>query len=213
MGIQFRKHQHASKYAATALSSHYVLALLGAVAFSSMVFALSLQSFQRTTSSGSLEVHDQQPIAKLVEGVVIPGHPVYVLYRVRDKAKLFLEQRPKEKIRLQLEYAHDRLVSAETLLERKEMSLAISTLSKAEMYLGEAADDLIRHHETGSVVDQALLREVMDVADLHIATMTTMREGLTDQDRDSIDRLLNYTKALRSSLSGYLRATFDRQQS
>jgi hypothetical protein len=119
-------------------------------------------------------------------------------------------QNPKQRSSLMIEYARDRLLSSVDLYSTGEHQLALSTLMKAEIYLGRAAEELLKTRNSGGSIEQNDLRELLDAIDIHIQTLQSMKESFTDAEKVQCDQLLSYTMIhsgemicmLKSSCSG-----------
>ncbi|KKS95828.1 MAG: hypothetical protein UV71_C0003G0062 [Microgenomates group bacterium GW2011_GWC1_43_13] len=77
------------------------------------------------------EINYQMPY----QGKVLPDNPLWVFKAARDKLWYLITSSPLKKAELALLFSDKRLVSAQTLFEKKKPDIAISTLAKGEKYL------------------------------------------------------------------------------
>jgi len=112
--------------------------------FSFLIFLLSFHlSFaksdlvfaQTATSSSHQEINYELPYPGL-----LPDSPLYFLRIIRDKTIGFLISDPLKKAEFNLLQADKRLNAGIYLFNKGKTSLALSTVSKAENYFGEALD-------------------------------------------------------------------------
>jgi hypothetical protein len=156
----------------------------------------------------SLDAKNQKPLAKLLEQRIVPGHPIYLFFMVRDQVRLFMTKESKDRSRLMIEYARNRLLSAIDVYSTGEHQLALATLMKAEVYLGRAASELLKTSNGNESISQNDLRLLLDAIDIHIHTLQSMKQTLTDSEKVQFDQLLNYTMSLHDSLIGFSRTSF-----
>lgn len=76
---------------------------------------------------------------------LLPDHPLYPALMVRDKISLWAAP-DDQRQRRQLLYAQERLDSARQLAAKGNMDLAVSTLSKSQLYLLTVAKDSREDH-------------------------------------------------------------------
>lgn len=192
----------------SSLTVGYVGASALALLFGVFVLLMSFRSFVMQNSKNEVDVKDQRPLAKLVEKRIVPGHPVYPLFMVRDWMRLTLTREPRERSRFMVELARDRLLSALDVYSTQEHQLALSTLTKAEVYLGRAAEELMRTKESGVEVSQHDLKLLLDAIDVHIMSMRAMKSTMTDSEKVQCDQLIGYTMSLRDTMIGFSRTSF-----
>ncbi len=190
------------------ITARYVGASALALFFAFCILFISFRTSGLGTHGSDLDVKDQKPLAKLLEKRIVPGHPVYVFLMVRDQVRLLFTKDPKIRSQIMIEYARDRLLSSIDLYSYGEHQLALSTLMKAEVYLGRAAEELIRSLEGGENVSQQELRLLLDAIDVHVQSLQGMKQSRTDSEKVQFDQLLNYTLSLRDSLLGFSRTSF-----
>lgn len=85
---------------------------------------------------------------------ILPDHLLYPALMLVDKAALANVTSPSERIRIQVNYAYRRLNAARTLAANHKMGLALSTLTKSQKYLNQAAQEALT---TGSVEDRQIV--------------------------------------------------------
>ncbi len=89
-----------------------------------------------------------------ISAEILPDHLLYPVVMMIDKTALASAKTPAERIRIQVNYAHRRLNSARTLSAHNKPGMALSTLTKSQKYLNQAAQDAIAQ---GTVQDRALV--------------------------------------------------------
>lgn len=156
----------------------------------------------------SLDAMNQKPLAKLLEQRIVPGHPMYFMFMIRDQLRLLVTKEPNDRSKLMIEYARDRLLSAQDVYSTSEHQLALATLMKAEVYLGRAASELLKTRSEDEGISQHDLRQLLEAIDIHIEALQSMKQTLTDSEKVQFDQLLSYTMSLHDSLIGFSRTSF-----
>ncbi len=106
------------------------------VLFGSTILYTSIFSVNRSITSQVLKPLSAQHW--YLSGPILPDHPMYVGLMARDRVVLSLTPAPEQPLR-KLEYARKRYDSAVALLDKGEADLALSTLSKSQHYVLQAA--------------------------------------------------------------------------
>jgi|GEM_PF-365345 len=192
----------------SSLTVGYMGASALALLFGVFVLMMSLRSFVIQNGKNDIDVKDERPLAKLIEKRIVPGHPAYPLFMVRDWVRLTLTRESRERSRLMVELARDRLLSALDVYSTQEHQLALSTLTKAEVYLGRAAEELVRTKERGGEVSQYDLKLLLDTIDVHIVSIQAMKSTMTDSEKVQCDQLIGYTMSLHDTMIGFSRTSF-----
>jgi hypothetical protein len=110
------------------------------------------------------------------------------------------------RVHMQIEFARERLTSADKLFQRGENALALTTLSKAETYLGKAASELM---QTDIQMEQTEDVQTLATAiDLHLTYMSSIKERLSDEEKSRIDGIEFYTRTMRTTLEGFFHTSF-----
>ncbi len=89
---------------------------------------------------------------------ILPDSPLYFLKVVRDNLLGFFISEPLKKADYSLLMADKRLTSASSLLDKKNYSLAITTLSKAENYFDKAIQSAAKAKGEGKDAGEILNR-------------------------------------------------------
>lgn len=106
--------------------------------FAGLILAVSLISSNRSLSG----VTQRLSTMEFYWGSqVLPDHPFYVLLMARDRARLWLVE-SEEEPELRLRLAERRFQSARQLALQQKNELAISTLTKSQLYVLDAARQL-----------------------------------------------------------------------
>ena len=115
---------------------------------------------------------------------VLPDHVFYPVLMAIDRSRLEAAH-PVEKIYLQIEYANRRLFYAAELLETGKSDLALTTLTKAEKYMLQAAREA-QSSETPLEVRQFASKAL----EVHIRETIAMKNSFSDEQRVVLDPLL-----------------------
>lgn len=103
-----------------------------------LIFLLSFNiSFAQTATPNSQQINYELPYPGL-----LPDSPLYFLRVIRDKIVGLLISDPLKKAEFNLLQADKRLNAGIYLFNKGKVSLAFSTVSKAENYFGEAIDKI-----------------------------------------------------------------------
>lgn len=118
-----------------------------------------------------------------LNGDILPDHVLYPAVMVADRFKL--ETAPQDKkLTIYITYANLRLDSAEKLINKDNQPLAISTLTKSQKYLLQAAQATLEQKPATSTtlfVYRTLL--------YHLNRHQQLKNRLTDSEKNIIDRL------------------------
>lgn len=193
------------------LSLRYVLASIVCLGFGLFILFVSFFASGNSPLNANFNVLPvtrlQHPFTKMMKGQMVPGHPLYLMFVMRERLRLILTRDPSLHMRLQIEYARERLEAADILLRGGETSLAITTLSKAEAYLGSASNEFM-HSSTVSNRNEIDLQALGDATELHLKYMASMKGGLSDEDKPRLDGIQEYTTSMRKTLEEFFRTTF-----
>ena len=106
--------------------------------FAALILATSLVSSNRSVNGAK----ERFSTLEFYWGTqFLPDHPFYVVLMARDRAQLWLAGADQEPV-LRLQYAEKRYQAARTLATKNKAELAISTLSKSQIYVLDAARQL-----------------------------------------------------------------------
>lgn len=133
-----------------------------------------------------------------VDETILPDHLAYPVLMVLDRAKLEMDS-PEERVYTQVEYARRRFEATEGLLEKGNTSLALTTITKGEKYLINAAHGAI-DLEHGD----AQRRFVFKTLEYYDRDLERIKQLFPDADRPTIDHLQEEMDALLVQLDGLL---------
>ncbi len=119
-------------------------------------FKLNAQEDGETSVLGEDDVFINYNLA--YHGKVLPDHPLWPVKALRDKLWLLVTTSPTRKAELRLLFADKRIASSVVLFEREKYNIGISTLTKAEKYLEEAADLEKKNRKNGIDTTDFLIR-------------------------------------------------------
>jgi len=153
-------------------------------------------------------MEEARPLAKMFAKEVLPGSPVYGMYMVRDRIRLIFTPDIYKRTALFQEYSVYRMGRAMAVFLNGECSLAISTASKAQVYLGRAVENVTKLKQSGGA-DTALLREqavsLYGTLLEHESLLHELRERCgNQQDTMRLDSLIEYNRSLQQSIHGEL---------
>ncbi|MBI5151465.1 MAG: hypothetical protein HZA34_02730 [Candidatus Pacebacteria bacterium] len=188
------------------LTWRYLILSLFVGLFACIILFLSLRSSDSLTKQPS-DLYATRPLAKLLGGKIIPGNPLYLFYMARDRIRFITEHRPQERYLLLVEYARSRLLAAQELIRYDEVSLGITTLAKAEVYLGLAVETLLKYHPE-QTIDQHQINQLFTALTIHEQYMREIHDALSDTQKTELDKLISYNLALQQTLYGFVRASF-----
>jgi hypothetical protein len=151
---------------------------IGLLAFSFLIFLLSFSFNSAKTyaatedlsaSSSSKRVNYDLPYPGL-----LPDSPLYFLRVIRDKIVEFLISDPLKKSEFDLLQANKRLNAGIFLFNKGKMSLALSTISKAENYFLQALDALGKAKEQGRSTDgiEGKLKDALEKHEQELESLT-----------------------------------------
>lgn len=129
-----------------------------------------------------------------VNQTILPDHVAYPVLMAVDRVKLELDT-DQERIYTQVEYAHRRFEYAHALMEKENFSLALTTITKAEKYLIQAAHDALRL-ENGHPQQQYVVKNLA----FYDQRLEEIKHFFTDSDRVVIDELQLEIQALKHQL-------------
>ena len=137
---------------------------------------------------------------------ILPDSPFWYLKAIRDRIWLIVTTNPMRKAELSLLFADKRIMTAQKLFENNKPQLALSTLTKAEKYLQNAADIEARQRK-GGVDTKSFL---MTLAKASLAHITKIKEFLSlapDDVRPEMVKAGDYSRSVfqqsRSTLESY----------
>lgn len=168
----------------------------GMIVFASCILALSLQSTNAGSSAFTLPSTAQQPMSKFVLREMIPGNPMYALYMARDRIVLELTKDPVQNGLLRVEYANRRMETAKILIDRDETAAAVSTLAKAQIYMGKAV-------ELFTTYDQSKLPQLKVQLLEHRKQLEAAKAHLINADPSRLDDLIGFNASLIQTISRY----------
>lgn len=147
-----------------------------------LILAVSLVSSTPSVySAGELPKSNDKEF--YLDGDILPDHVLYPVVMVMDKIKLETSS-PSQKITLFITYANLRLDSAEKLINKSENAFALTTLTKSQKYLLQAAGATLEQKpsETTSIfVYKTLL--------YHLNRHKQIKNHFTDSEKNVIDQL------------------------
>ncbi len=172
------------------MKTRLFLSLL-ALIFAVGVLGISLMDAHSVSSNGGKSSSDKE---LYFDKEMLPDHLFYPLFMIVDR--VHLETAPKEeRPYLEIEYANRRLLAGEELLDLKKEGLSVTTFTKAEKYLYDAAQDYKQQH--GSDAQKTLLIKIITY---HMRELKKLDPQLTDANRSVVDASLIQDQILLDSL-------------
>lgn len=132
---------------------------------------------------------------------ILPDHVAYPVLMAFDRAKLETSS-PSQHIYLQVEYAQRRFTYAQELLSRQHTNLALTTLTKAQKYLLQAAQEAQQPDVTPEV--KAFVLKNLTYYDQEIEAL---KPQFTSDDQSVVGHHEQELQFLQDQLSGQLSAS------
>lgn len=165
-----------------------------------LILSISLQS--PNVSFADRDLEQNKVLQKIREGLIVPGHPAYIGMMLFDRVSLGIILDQQQRVERYIMYAQRRMEAADILFSINEEKLAITTLSKSNIYLHKAVQTLTASEQLRT--DASLLRVVEVELKRHSERMLLLRENLTNARRSEIDAILNHNIAMQTALEGYI---------
>ncbi len=164
------------------------LLLLGILVVAISLISANNQTFPGDTSSRKYLYFSTE---------ILPDHLFYPVLMIVDRAALTSAKSPSERIRIQVNYAYRRLNSAKALAAKQKTGMALSTLTKSQKYLNQAAQEAL---VAGSLADRQIVIRA-------IAHQTQQVSQFADQQvvhHEDVTHLRDEAEALRNQLQSAL---------
>lgn len=132
-----------------------------------------------------------------ISSEILPDHVLYPMLMLVDHTALQSTHDSSKRIKIQVNYAYRRLSSASALAARHKPGIALSTLTKSQKYLNQAAQEAIA---TGTREDKQVVIRAISYHNQQISQITDERVT-TNQD---VTHLKNEAEALMNQLQSTL---------
>lgn len=175
--------------------ARFILSTVGLL-FGFSVLAVSLTAGNSTVLSSTSDPSTKKEF--YVNQTILPDHVAYPVLMAVDRAKLEMDS-DSERVYTQIEYAHRRFEYAQALLEKENSSTALSTITKAEKYLIQAAHGALAL-ENGVHQQQYVYRTLV----YYDQRLEEFQPFFTDSERSVIDQLQQEIKVLKNQLESQL---------
>lgn len=161
-----------------------------------MIMAVSLFSASQVICFGGSEAS-----AKKIywPAKILPDHLLYPLVTGVDRTILLIAG-PEEKLYLKVDYGQLRYQAAMSLIEKQELSLALSTLTKSQKYFNEALIAAL----TNPNLSVDLRRHILVKADENITLSRQAGQFFADDWRSIVDQLNDQNRVLLNRLAAEL---------
>lgn len=131
---------------------------------------------------------------------ILPDHPLYSLKMIRDRISLALTTDEVKKAEKMLLYADKRLGAAKVLIEGNKADLGLTTLTKAEKYLEQAAGQVQNAKKSGK--ETGTIQESLKTASLkHKEVIEDLVLRVSDPAKTAISETLKYPKQVLDLLT------------
>lgn len=157
------------------------------ISFLGLGIAIFILAVSLVSSTPSVYSAGEQPKTNdkefYLDGDILPDHVLYPLVMAADKFKLQTAS-PEQRLNLYITYANLRLDSTEELLNKNNQPLALTTLTKSQKYLIQAAQATLDQQPaapTTSFVYKTLL--------YHLNRHQQLKTHFTDNEKNVIDQL------------------------
>lgn len=127
---------------------------------------------------------------------ILPDHVLYPFLMVIDRVALQTTHDPAKRVYMQVNYAHRRLTSAQLLAAKQKNSLALTTLTKAQKYLSQAAQDALTYQ-----VPIPERRMVIKAIENQDQLAEELAPHFTPYDQGVLNQLRNESKILAETLA------------
>jgi hypothetical protein len=127
---------------------------------------------------------------------ILPDHVLYPFLMVIDRVALETTHDPAQRIYMQVNYAHRRLISAQLLADKQKNSLALTTLTKAQKYLSQAAQDALTHQV--SIPERRMVIKAIENQD---QLAVQLAPHFTTYDQGVLNQLRSESKILAEKLA------------
>lgn len=144
---------------------------------------------------------EEQPVEEkvdyyLVYPGILPDHFLYPLKMVRDRIWLILTTGPKRKAEVMLLFADKRLGAGKALIEGGKEKLGITTLTKGEKYLEQAAGQL----KLAKDKDTLLMEKLTKAAAKHEEVLQELKEKVSIEEWGVMDKMLEKNKIIKEEI-------------
>lgn len=167
--------------------ARFILSSAGLI-FGFLVLGVSLSAGNTKVLSSSSPESSRKQL--YVNQVILPDHVAYPVLMAVDRVKLELDS-PQERVYSEVEYANRRFEYAQALIDKGDLSLAVTTITKAEKYLIQAAQHALQLEDSRSQRVYVLKTLVY-----YDSRLEELKPAFTNQDRAIIDQLQQELKAL-----------------
>jgi hypothetical protein len=164
------------------------------------IFVL-LVSFNISSQSEMLGSSSIKSRKFYVKKEILPDHSLYPLLMIVDRFRLAMADRER-RVYLLMAYAQRRLFYAIRLIEKDELSLALSTLTKSQKYLNEALLSTKSLKET-NLYDSSyeeLVFFILEESAGYQKSVSEYLEFFAESDRNVLNCLSSETTLLREQL-------------
>lgn len=177
--------------------ARFILSSLGLfLGFTILAVSLSAGNSQVLSSSSEVSTNKEFYLGQ----TILPDHVAYPVLMAVDRAKLEMAS-DSERVYTEIEYARRRFEYAQALLDKGDVPLALTTLTKAEKYLIQAAHTAF---ELPNGDNQRLY--ALKSLYYYDQKLEEVKPAFTDADRAQIDQLQQEIQALQLQLDSQLPA-------
>lgn len=117
---------------------------------------------------------------------ILPDHLLYPSLMLVDRVALMNSKTPQNRVYMQVNYAYRRAQAAAALVQKKKPELALTTMSKAQKYLNQAASEALVADLP--VVDKRMVIKAIEYHNeqlkMLLPSFTTYDQGVLNQLRD-----------------------------
>jgi len=137
------------------------------------------------------------------QGGVLPGSPLWPIKVIRDKFWLLITTNPSRKAEILLLFADKRVAASEILFEQDNPDEGYSTLTKAEKYLQEAANQEASNRKSGIDTTDFLTR-LANASLKHAEVIYHIISIAPDDAKPKLEETLQYSKGIYWNSSNLL---------
>lgn len=147
----------------------------------------------------------RKPHVASSSNLLTPKSPIWPAKALLDKAQIAVSATNKQRARVLIGLANNRLAVSEELFKIGEIEEAVSTLTKAEKYL-EAAATAERSGRKKGEYTQEVLQEILEVSLMHIEVIDRLLTLCPEQACPMVNVASNYPKRLHTETKIALRS-------
>jgi hypothetical protein len=183
------------------LHMHFARLFLSSMALVLGVLILAISFSTANTALSSTGIQETSTKQFYMGETILPDHVAYPALMAMDRAKLEMDT-PSERIYTQVEYSQRRFEYALALIEKDNLPLAISTLTKSQKYLFQAAEEALATQASPTAVSY-----VLKALNYYRDQLIQLKPTFSDAERPTIDQMIEHNQILAERLANFTAST------